>query len=287
MELALARFNSEQKTSPVLQTRGEHIGKSGLPAPRRLNFAHGSLLLVPFTLWATDTVRVFSDFASVAPSLPITLLTSWAANSGSSDQPDPQALAGLRESAAQIPPAGTVLVVSDHVLQSFHLDVHPAAITLTRETLRVSTPLDNETAERMTLIPLGRVEMPSSTLSQSTSGHSGWWFCAFPARATYSCGSNPSGHSWAICPSRFSLPKVICDCFRTASVPHLKPACPHHRSRTRMKPPAPISAFSASDTQQERDRGEDRTTQSSRSRAQTPRNRNRNRRSPHRRCRCP
>ena len=153
MQNALERFDSEQKRTPVLQIRGEHIAKSGAIAARSLDLQHGSFLLVPSTLWASDTVRVLSDLVSAAPHLPIYMLTSWAANTGGADQLDPQTLVGLRGLASQVLPGVSVVIVPDQILQRFHLDVYPCAIAVTDGTVRVSTILDSETAERLALIP--------------------------------------------------------------------------------------------------------------------------------------
>ncbi len=160
MQMALERFDLEQKQSPVLRIDAKKIGRSGPETPRLLDLQHGSFLLVPSTLWAADTARLVSDLVSAAPSLPIYLLTSWAANTGGRDQPDPQTLAGLRGLAAQIPSRVSVLIVPDQILKQFHIDVYPAAITGIDGTVKLDTALDSETAERMTLIPLGFVKVP-------------------------------------------------------------------------------------------------------------------------------
>ena len=162
MEEALERCDAEQKRSPVPQLRGVQIGRSGVAVPRSLSLQHGSVLLIPSMLWASDTVRIVSDLASAAPALPIYLVTSWAGNTGGSDQPNPQTTAQLRELAAQLSSKISILVVPDQVLQQFHLDVYPTAIAVVEGTVRAETPLTGETAERMALIPFGLVKAPAS-----------------------------------------------------------------------------------------------------------------------------
>src|SRR5579859_302333 len=76
IQASLQRQQMVGKPSPLPIVHG-HLVSSATLVPRTISFAHGTALLVPFTLWSPSTPSILENFARAAPHWPIYAITSW------------------------------------------------------------------------------------------------------------------------------------------------------------------------------------------------------------------
>jgi hypothetical protein len=115
----------------------------------------GTVLLLPFTLWAPSTPDVVSDLARFAPQQPIYAITSWKANTGREDVPSNEILTALRSWRQSLPSHVSMLIVPDAELDAFHIDSFPAGIAIRDGVVRSNSILSSPGAEHMLLRALG------------------------------------------------------------------------------------------------------------------------------------
>jgi hypothetical protein len=160
MQAAFARQQMVGTRVPQDVLHG-HVLRSGTLVPHTDSLAHGTMLLVAFTLWAPSALDVVRDLARLAPQQPIRAITSWRANTGRDDVPSNQILMALRSLQQSLPPHVSVLIVPDAELIAFHADSFPAGIVIRDGIVRSNSTLSSRGAERMLLRTLSdRAETP-------------------------------------------------------------------------------------------------------------------------------
>jgi hypothetical protein len=148
MQAALERQQMVGKGAPLSLLHGYLLGINGL-VPRPVSLKHGTILLVPFTLWSPSTPEVASDLAKLTPQQRIYAITSWHANTGREDVRSSEVLEGLRLWQRSLPKEVTILIVPDSVLSVFHSDVFPLGILIRDGTVLSNILLSSEGAERL------------------------------------------------------------------------------------------------------------------------------------------
>ena len=111
----------------------------------------GTILLIPFTLWAPSSPDVVRDLARFAPKQRIYAVTSWRANTGREDVPSREILTALNSWQQNLPQHVHMLVVPDTTLRAFHADSFPSGIVVTDGVTRWNGVLSSRGAERMTV----------------------------------------------------------------------------------------------------------------------------------------
>jgi len=169
MQSSLARAEMAANPAPELTISGELVRATGPLSPLKLNLAHGTNLLIPFTLWSPAVFSIVPDLHLTSPLQQIYLLTSWTANTGSADAESKEVLDSLRSAAQPLPVHVSILVVPDRVLQQFHANDFPAAIVIRDGIVRANLPLVGDAGKRMTLFALGPVTHASGSQNQARS----------------------------------------------------------------------------------------------------------------------
>lgn len=154
MQAALARTLQSNQPTPIESITGKLIRGTTPARSFTLPLAHGTILLIPFTLWSPSVLPVVPDLHATAPGQEIYLVTSYRANSGSSDDEDKELLDSLHATAKALPEHASVLIVSDSLLQKFFADTFPAAIVLRGGRIEANLPLIGEAGKRMTVFAL-------------------------------------------------------------------------------------------------------------------------------------
>jgi hypothetical protein len=147
MQAVLERQQMVGTQTPVSSIHGHLVGANTL-VPRTLSLTHGTVLLVPFTLWSPSMPEVARDVSQSAPQQPIYAMTSWHANTGGKDAPSSQVLEGLLSWRRRLPPHVLLFVVPDEVLSSFHADTFPAGILIREGTVVSNGVVSGRGAER-------------------------------------------------------------------------------------------------------------------------------------------
>ena len=148
MQAALARQTSVGARVPLGELHGHLVTHGGL-LPRSLSLAGGTILLVPFTLWAPSTPDVVHALARFSPRQRIYAVTSWSANTGREDVPSSEILTALNLWRQSLPPNVSMLVVPDIQLRAFHADSFPSGIVISRGVIRWNGVLSSSGAQRM------------------------------------------------------------------------------------------------------------------------------------------
>lgn len=171
MQFALARAEMAGNPSPQAEISGKLVRATGPLRPFTLSLAHGTSLLIPFTLWSPNAFPIVGDFHVTAPTQRIYLLTSWAANTGTIDAESKAVLQSLRSAAQSLPAHISVLVVPDHVLQQFQVDAFPGVIVIRDGIVRANLPLVGDAGKRMTVFALGQIAHPPASRAQPRKQH--------------------------------------------------------------------------------------------------------------------
>ena len=148
MHDALERQQMVGGNAPLSFLHGYLLGINGL-VPRTVSLRHGTVLLVPFTLWSPSTPQVASDLAKLTPQQPIYAITSWHANTGREDIRSSEVLDGLRSWQRNLPKKVSILIVPDSVLSDFHSDAFPVGILIRKGVVLSNTVLSSDGAERL------------------------------------------------------------------------------------------------------------------------------------------
>ncbi len=130
MQEALARAQMIGQRSPHEVLRARQLSPTGVLTPRALPLGHGTIVLVPFTLWSPSAAEMIKKLLDAAPSASIFAVSSWRANTGSEDIASPEILSRLRELRKELPARAALLIVPDAELSAFHIDQYPAAIAI-------------------------------------------------------------------------------------------------------------------------------------------------------------
>lgn len=156
MRSALARAKMIGNPSPAVVS-GKLVHATGPLRPLTFSLAHGTNLLIPFTLWSPDAFSIVRDFHATVPRQRIYLLTSWAANTGTTDTESNTVLESLRLAAQSLPAHVSIVVVPNNLLQQFQVDAFPGAIVIKDGIVRANLPLVGDAGKRMTVFALGPI----------------------------------------------------------------------------------------------------------------------------------
>jgi hypothetical protein len=160
MQAALARQTMVGSKVPLDSLHGNAITQNTL-LPRTVKLVHGTVLLLPFTLWSPGAPSVVRDIAKYSAQHRIYAITSWRANTGREDVPSDQIRDALREWQRTLPPIVSVLVVPDSELKVFHADSFPAGIVIRDGIVRSNAVLSTQGSERLLLGAIAnRAEKP-------------------------------------------------------------------------------------------------------------------------------
>jgi len=172
MQSALARAEMVGKPARLAAITGEQLHAAEAMRRATVNLAQGTVLLIPFTLWAPSTAAIVGELHATTPRQPIYLLTSWTANTGDADKPTPEIYEGLRKAARTLPARVSVLVVPDDVLRELNADAFPAAVVLHDGTVQANLPLAGDAGKRLTVFALGPITpaSPKAHASQTRAG---------------------------------------------------------------------------------------------------------------------
>ena len=153
MQSALKRYSLVGQTAPAISIRVKRVTTNGTLLPQTISLRGGTTVLMPVALWAPASTgvaeKVANSFKSANTNVAIDAITSFAANTGTDDKPDPQiakALGALRQS---LPTSMNLFVVPNEVLQDFAIDSYPSGILVdSTGTIRFLEPLSTEGAIR-------------------------------------------------------------------------------------------------------------------------------------------
>jgi hypothetical protein len=148
MQAALARQTAVGGRVPLSRLHGHSISNSVLLS-RSISLVGGTIVLVPFTLWAPSAPDVVFDLARFAPQQPIYIITSWRANTGREDVPSHEILLALNSWRQNLPRHVSMLIVPDVELRAFHADSFPSGIVISGGVVRWNSVLSSRGAERM------------------------------------------------------------------------------------------------------------------------------------------
>jgi hypothetical protein len=160
MQAALARTRMSSQPTPVDSISGRLLHATAPPRPFTLPLDHGTVLLVPFTLWSPSVHSIDPEIHATAPAQEIYLITSYAANTGASDEESKEILDSIRTTAKNLPEHASILIVPDTTLRRFFADTYPAAIVLRNGQVEANLPLIGESGKRMTIFAL---HLPETT----------------------------------------------------------------------------------------------------------------------------
>jgi hypothetical protein len=148
MQAALDRQQMVGKGAPLSTVHGYLAGTKGL-IPRIVSLKHGTVLLLPFTLWSPSTPQITRDLAKFMPQQAIYAITSWHANTGRDDVRSNDVLEGIRSWQPSLPKKVSILIVPDSVLGAFHSDAFPVGILIRDGRVVSDSVLSSEGAERL------------------------------------------------------------------------------------------------------------------------------------------
>ena len=153
MQAGLEREKMVGGRVPLRSLHGLSLTNSSL-LPRTLLLSHGTVVLLPFTVWSPSAADEASHLAKLAPQQTIYAITSWSANTGRDDAPSDQILTTLRLWQRSLPPHVRMLVVPNAELSAFHVDSFPAGILIRDGKVHSIRVLSSAGAERMLFRPL-------------------------------------------------------------------------------------------------------------------------------------
>jgi hypothetical protein len=148
MQAALSRQQMVGTPVPMTLLHGSALSGHTL-VPRTVPLEHGTVLLMPFTLWSPSAFNMALSLSKWKPKQHIYAVTSWSANTGREDAPSNEILAALRSWQQPLPPQISMIVVPDATLRAFHADSFPAGIAIRDGTVRSNGPLSSQGAERL------------------------------------------------------------------------------------------------------------------------------------------
>jgi hypothetical protein len=148
MQAALARQQMIGKRVPMTSLHGSALSGHAL-VPRTVSLEHGTVLLMPFTLWSPSAFNMALSLSKLKPNQHIYAITSWSANTGQEDAPSNQILPALRLWQQPLPPQISMIVVPDSTLRAFHADSFPAGIAIRDGIVRSNGVLSSKGAERL------------------------------------------------------------------------------------------------------------------------------------------
>jgi hypothetical protein len=138
---------------PLRSLHGLSLTNTSL-LPHTLPLSHGTVVLLPFTVWSPSAADEASHLAKLAPQQTIYAITSWSANTGRDDAPSNEILTTLRQWQRSLPTHVRMLVVPNAELSAFHVDSFPAGILIREGKVRSNSVLSSAGAERMLFRPL-------------------------------------------------------------------------------------------------------------------------------------
>jgi hypothetical protein len=153
MQASLKRQQMVGAQVPLSSLHGLML-TNGKPGPRPISLRQGTVLLLPFVLWAPNASDEAGRLARLAPQQTIYAITSWSANSGRDDVPSNEILTALREWQRNLPAKVHMVIVPNAELSVFHIDSFPAGIGIREGTVRWNAVLSSQGAERMLLSTL-------------------------------------------------------------------------------------------------------------------------------------
>jgi hypothetical protein len=150
MQAALARQQMVGTREPLNSLHGSALSSHTL-VPRTVPLEHGTVILMPFTLWSPSAYNVALSLARSKPNQHIYAITSWSANTGQQDAPSNEILAALRLWQEPLPPQISMFVVPDSTLRTFHADSFPAGIAIRDGKVLSNAVLSSKGAQRLLL----------------------------------------------------------------------------------------------------------------------------------------
>ena len=154
MREALARVRMVGQAAPLTVLHRKALTAEGQTLVRSLPLNRGSVVLVPFTLWAPSTLSILQTLTRSAPRQSFYAVTSWAANTGGPDAANDSLVAAMREFRKTLPAHTSLLIVADTELRLFHDDAFPAGIVLREGHVAAAAPLTGAAAVRLLLLSL-------------------------------------------------------------------------------------------------------------------------------------
>jgi hypothetical protein len=148
MQAALARQQMVGTRVPMTSLHGSTL-TSHTSVPRSVSLEHGTVILMPFTLWSPSAFNVALSLAKSKPNQHIYAITSWSANTGQEDAPSNQILPALRLWQQPLAPQISMIVVPDSTLRAFHADSFPAGIAIRDGIVRSNSVLSSKGAQRL------------------------------------------------------------------------------------------------------------------------------------------
>jgi hypothetical protein len=153
MQAGLEREKMLGDQVPLRSLHGLTLTNSNLLS-HTLPLSHGTVVLLPFTVWSPSAADEASHLVKLAPQQTIYAITSWSANTGGADAPSNQILATLRLWQQSLPLHVRMLVVPNAELSAFHVDSFPAGILIRDGKVLANNVLSSAGAERMLFRPL-------------------------------------------------------------------------------------------------------------------------------------
>lgn len=148
MQAALARQQMIGTHVPMTLLHGSAVSSHTL-VPHTISVAHGTVLLMPFTLWSPSARNTALSLAKSKPNRHIYAITSWSANTGQGDAPSIEILAALRVWQQGLPPQVSMILVPDSAFRAFHADTFPAGIGIADGIVRFNSALSSRGAARL------------------------------------------------------------------------------------------------------------------------------------------
>jgi hypothetical protein len=137
------------------------VFRNGKLVTRSISLGRGTIVLMPFTLWAPSASDVAIQLGRLALQQPVYAVTSWSANTGRLDAPSREILMALNSWRQNLPPHFSMLIVPDSELRAFSADSFPGGIVIRDGIVRWNSVISSQGAERMLVHALkGRVGRP-------------------------------------------------------------------------------------------------------------------------------
>jgi hypothetical protein len=159
MQQALRRQQMVGERVPLSILHAHQLGASAL-IPRTVSVAHGTAMLVPFTLWSPSTPDVLANLARFAPQQSIYAITSWHVNTGQEDVASSQVLEGLRSWRRSLPQHVLILILPDGELNTLAADTFPAGILIRDGKVLMNSPISGKGEQRLLLKFLIKPPLP-------------------------------------------------------------------------------------------------------------------------------
>lgn len=130
MQADLAAYRTLGQPIPMTTLHGMKVLTGHPLLPATLSLRHRTTILLPVALWAPTSLVAVQVMAKSTHGLPVTIaaVTSYAANTGTSDQPSAAILKAFQEMQRQFPPRIPLLILPDRELQRLAVADYPTAI---------------------------------------------------------------------------------------------------------------------------------------------------------------